>query len=107
MKKSKLKTKGKGKFKVVKFNIGSTAYSNTLTGLIPDLFAGLDVVSRECVGFIPSVFRNVSAERAAVGENVTYHVAPSLATSDVTPSMTVPTPTDRTVGTGSIAITKT
>lgn len=88
------------------FSILSGAYANTLTGLIPDLYAGLDVVSRELVGFIPSVFRNVSAERAAVGENITYHVAPSLATSNVTPSMTVPTPTDRTIGTGTLAITK-
>lgn len=85
---------------------GAYAGANTLTGLIPDLYAGLDVVSRELVGFIPSVFRNASAERAAVGQNVTYHVAPAMAAADITPAMTVPTPTNRTVGTGTMSITK-
>lgn len=86
--------------------LSTTGYANTLTGLIPDLYAGLDVVSRELVGFIPSVFRNVNAERAAVGENVTYYVAPEMTSADIVPAMTVPEPTDRTMGTGSIQITK-
>lgn len=84
----------------------TSAGANTLTGLIPDLFAGLDVVSREMVGFIPAVTRNVSAERAAVGENVTFPITPSLTSSNIVPAMVVPEPTDRTIGTGSISITK-
>ena len=40
------------------------AYGNNLTAIIPDLYEGMDVVSRELVGFIPSVFRNSGAERA-------------------------------------------
>lgn len=91
-----------------KMNILALAYAgaNTLTGLIPDLFQGLDVVSREMIGFIPAVTRNVSAERAALGENVTYPITPSMAASNITPAMTVPEPTDRVIGTGSIQITK-
>ncbi len=84
----------------------SGAYANTLTGLIPDLYAGLDVVSRELVGFIPSVFRNASAERAAVGENITYPIAPAAATFDITPSMTTPEPNDQTIGYGQMSISK-
>lgn len=80
--------------------------ANTLTSLIPDLYAGLDVVSRELVGFVPSVTRNVSAERAALNENVTYPIAPSLASANISPAMTVPEPTDRTIGNGNIKITK-
>lgn len=80
--------------------------ANTLTSLIPDLYAGLDVVSRELVGFVPSVTRNVSAERAALNENVTYPIAPSLASANISPAMTVPEPTDRTIGNGAIKITK-
>lgn len=90
------------KFSILK----AVANANTLSGLIPDLFAGLDVVSRELVGFVPAVTRNASAERAAVGENVTYPIAPSLSTSNISPSMTIPEPTDRTIGNGSIQITK-
>lgn len=90
------------------FNILSGAYAgaNTLTGLIPDLYAGLDVVSRELVGFIPSVMRDASLERAAVGQYVDYPIAPSMAASDITPAMAVPEPTDRTVTYGQIQISK-
>lgn len=80
--------------------------ANIITGLVPDLFAAADVVSREAVGFIPSVTRNASAERAALNENITYHIAPALTSSNITPAMTVPEPTDRTIGYGQIAITK-
>lgn len=80
--------------------------SNTLTGLIPDLYAGLDIVSRELVGYIPSVYRNAAAERAALNQNVTYPIVPDAVAADTTPSMTVPTPPDQTIGTGQLAITK-
>ena len=80
--------------------------ANTLTGLIPDLYAALDVVSRELVGFIPSSFRNATAARAAVDEVVKYHIAPSLATANIAPAMTSPEPTDRTIGYGTMKITK-
>lgn len=85
---------------------GAYPNDNTLTGLIPDLYAGLDVVSRELVGMIPSVSRNSGAERAAVGQSVVYDIAPEMAASDITPSMTKPTPTNRTAGTGSMTISK-
>ncbi len=84
----------------------SGAYANTLTGLIPDLYAGLDVVSRELVGMIPSVSRDANAERAAVGQNVSYHIAPVANAFNVTPAMVVPEPTDQTIGAGSLQITK-
>lgn len=85
--------------------VHQSAYANTLTDLIPDLYAGLDVVSREMVGFIPSVNRNTGVERAAVGEAVIWPVTPTLGTFNVTPAMQVPEPADRTIGAGSMTIT--
>lgn len=83
-----------------------SAYANTLTAIIPDLYAGMDVVSRELVGFIPSVTRNSSAERAAVGQSVVYDIAPIPTPFNVTPSMTVPEPDNFTTGAGSLTISK-
>jgi len=80
--------------------------SNTLTNLIPDLYAGLDTVSRELAGYIPAVARDASVERAAVNQAVRYHIAPEANLGDVTPSMSVPEPTDQTIGSDSITITK-
>lgn len=80
--------------------------ANTLTNLIPDLYAGLDAVSRELVGYIPAVARNSSAERAAVNDNVRYHIAPDGNVSNVSPAMAIPEPTDQTIGSGTISITK-
>jgi len=84
----------------------ASAYDNVLTGLIPDLYAGLDVVSRELVGMIPSVTRNVSAERAALNEPVTYHITGDGNVNDISSSMTIPEPTDQTIENDSIIITK-
>ena len=80
--------------------------ANTLTGLSPSLYQGLDIVSRELVGFIPSVTRNTSAERAALNQTITYPIAPSLTSSNITPSMIPTNPSDLTIGTGTLSISK-
>lgn len=82
------------------------AYANTLTRLLPDLYAALNHVSRELVGVIPGVNRNTGAERAAVGQSVVWPVAPEANVVDITPAMTVPEPTDQEIGNGAITITK-
>jgi len=79
---------------------------NTLTGLIPVLYESLDVVSRELTGFIPAVYKNSSAERAALNESITYPVTTPSALIDVTPGVTAPDAGDQVIGNGSMTISK-
>jgi len=81
-------------------------FDNTLTAILPDLFAAMDTVSREQMGFIPSVMRAPGVERAAKGQSVSYPIAEGVEAQDIVPSMTIPEPPDRTVAVGQMAITK-
>lgn len=81
--------------------------ANTLTSLIPDAYAALDVVSRELVGFIPAVARNSTADRLALGETLRSVVAPAnTAGGDITPAMALPSAAYQTIGNKSMTITK-
>lgn len=80
--------------------------SNVLTKLIPDLYQAIDEVSREVSGYIPSVARNSSAERVAIGESVIVPISPTMSVSDCSPSMSIPEPSDFVYDNVSIAITK-
>ena len=79
---------------------------NTITGLIPDLYEALDVVSRELVGLVPAVTMNASAERAAKDTNIRVSVEPTGNGVDITPAMAIPEPTGQTTGYTDIVITK-
>ena len=59
------------------------ATQNTLTGLIPTLYAALDTVSREMVGLIPAVNRDSTADRAALGQVVRSPIAAAGEVEDV------------------------
>ena len=81
--------------------------ANTLTDLAPDLYAALDVVSRELVGMIPSVTVDARVDQAAVGQIVRSHVVPAAnALIDNTPAMAFPTAAYQTIGNQGITITK-
>ena len=80
--------------------------SNTLTDLIPSLYQGLDIVSRELVGMVPAVTMNSGAARAAVGEKVIIPITGAANVGNITPSMAIPEPTDQVVSNTSIEITK-
>jgi hypothetical protein len=73
--------------------------ANTLTNLIPDFYAALDVVSRELTGFLPAAQRDASADRCALNATMRSHVAPSnTAAGNITPAMSLPSAADQTIG---------
>ncbi|HHH1650957.1 TPA: P22 phage major capsid protein family protein [Yersinia enterocolitica] len=80
--------------------------SNTLTSLIPDLYASLDVVSRELAGFIPSVTMDASAERASLNQPVRVPITPAAAAEDVSPGQLPPDDGDQNIGNVPFTITK-
>ena len=80
--------------------------ANILTPFIPTLFQSLDKVSRELVGFIPSVARNSSAARAALNESILVPVSTPTVAKDCVPSMNVPEPDDMKLDNVEIKITK-
>lgn len=80
--------------------------ANTLTDLTPDLFAALDVVSRELTGFIPSVSRDSSLERAALNQTIRSFVAPASTASDLTAGQLPADDGDQTIGNKTITISK-
>lgn len=81
--------------------------ANTLTNLIPDVYAALDVVSRELIGFIPSVARDPRADRVAIGQTLrSAFTSPNIAGGNITPAMALPAAADQTIGNRTLTITK-
>jgi len=81
--------------------------ANTLTNLIPDIYAALDVVSRELVGFIPAVARDSTADRVAANQTVRIPISPSNAAGgDITPAMSLPSASDQTIANTTLTISK-
>jgi len=80
--------------------------TNTLTNLIPNLYADLDVVSRELTGLIPAVTIDASLARGKVGQSVYIPVAPSNTSASITPAMTIPAEADQTIASVPVTISK-
>src|SRR4030095_11309340 len=81
--------------------------ANTLTNLIPDIYAALDVVSRELVGFIPSVARDATADRVGINQNLRIeHTPNNTAGRNIPPAMSFPAAADQTITPATLTITK-
>lgn len=80
--------------------------ANTLSNLIPDTYAALDVVSRELSGFIPSVLRNSNADQVASNQTLRIPITPTANISDFTPAMSLPSAQDQTITNATLTITK-
>ena len=88
-------------------NQQSHAFVNSLNNLIPDIYAALDVVSRELVGLIPSVQRDPRADRCALGATMrSFATRPNTAAGDVTAAMALPSAAFQTVDNKTFQITK-
>jgi hypothetical protein len=66
----------------------------------------MNTISREQVGFIPSVYRNADAEPAAKDQTIRYPIVASRTASDITPAATGPNPSGETVSYGDMTISK-
>lgn len=78
-----------------------------LTNLVPDVYAALNVVSRELVGLIPSSTVIPGVERLGIGQSLRSAVAPvNTAGRDITPAMSLPTAAEQTIGNVPFTITK-
>lgn len=82
------------------------AYANGLTSFIPTLYDILDIVSRELVGFIPSVTRATGMERVAKNQVIQWPKSTAFVLEDTVEQMTVAEPSDRTPGLDTMKITK-
>ena len=81
--------------------------ANTLTNLIPDVYAALDVVSRELTGFIPAVARDASADRLALNQTLRVPVTPANAAGgNITAAMALPSAADQTIANKTITLSK-
>lgn len=70
--------------------------ANTLTGLLPIIYEGLSIVSREMIGAIPAVSVDAGLERVALGQVIRSPVAPAVTATDIVPSVTPPNDGDQT-----------
>lgn len=81
--------------------------ANTLGNLVGPLYEALDTVSREFVGFIPSINRdNGNFARAAVGQTVSSFITPTVTASDIVPGVTAPNDGDQVLGLLNVTISK-
>ena len=80
--------------------------ANTLNKLMPELYAALDIVSREMVGFIPAVAVNAAPTGAAKDESITIPVTPTTETHDITPGQNPDDNGDQEIGSVTMTISK-
>lgn len=80
--------------------------ANTLSNLIPDVYAALDVVSRELVGALPGVTRDARADRLASNQTLRIAQTPTNTSSSYTPAMSIPSAVDQTIGNAALTLTK-
>lgn len=79
--------------------------ANTLTNLLPTLVKGFDVVSRELVGFIPSVTRDATTDRVAKNQTLYSWKTAAASLNNITAANVSPQAADNSVSNVSITVT--
>ncbi len=79
---------------------------NVLNGLTPTIYRALDIVSRELVGFIPSVSRDTSEAMAAKDQTIRVPITQTSAAVDIAPASVSPESGNQTVPYVDMSITK-
>lgn len=79
--------------------------ANTFSNLVANAYKGLDVVSRELVGFVNSVTLDADASAIPVGQTLYSFETPTTTISDITPAVTPPDDGDQTIASKTISIT--
>lgn len=80
--------------------------TDTLSAIMPDIYAALDVVSREATAMIGSVTIDANASRAALNQPVKVTIEGAIVGVDIVPAMIVPEPAAQTPTPATITITK-
>ncbi len=80
------------------------ASPNTLTNLIPTIYAAADVVSRELVGFAGNVTRDSRIDRVAINQTVNVPVVGAVTPVSITPGATSPDSGGATPGNVAVTI---
>lgn len=80
--------------------------ANTITAVLPSIYAGLFEYSREIIGAIPRVQRDATMTRAAVGQSVTVPIVPPATGGNVTPGSVPPDDGDAVIGSTAVTISK-
>ena len=80
--------------------------ANTLTGLYRNGFAALEVVSREPIGMIHAVSKDVKAEQVTLNQPIRAAVVPELEMTDIAPANVSPAGADRSIQYIDVNITK-
>jgi hypothetical protein len=80
--------------------------ANTITAVLPSIFAGLDQVQRELIGMIPAMQRDATLERAAVGQTVNIPVVAPATGGNITPASVPPDDGDAILGDLTVTISK-
>lgn len=79
---------------------------NVLNGLTPTIYRALDIVSRELVGFIPSVSRDTSEAMAAKDQTIRVPITQTSAAVDIAPASASPESGNQTVSYVDMSISK-